>query len=542
MEKKKTNCYIILYSGLISLMNVTGCYLSVKYDTSIYSKTLVDLFRKLPFWGYVVYFVCSFVFLMLLSSLFLKANIKNAVRRESFIPFRFVVLIFIGLIICWIPVLLAVFPGFFNYDIEGQLPQVMYHTGYITHHSLLSTLIMGTLITAGYHLFSENIVMGIFCYSVFQMIVCSLVFTVCICYLYKITCSKTMAALAFAYYAFFPIISMFALSTTKDVICSCFLLLSALLIYDLWTTNTENVNDKFRIRFKKISLVASLILMCLMRKNGIIAVVLFGIALFLFGKKEKRYIGMIIVSVIGYFVIAVALKSGLHAKSGGSVEAFSVPIQQISRVYIDKGKDAFSEEEWDLISKIVSEERLSQYNPFLADDIKNFLMFQEVERAPLDYAKLWIMVGIRNPKEYLEAFGDMTYQAWYPWTLIVEDPNTGEVDFFDFDMSLDIDRISVLPRLCNQLELLSKTDKFQRFPFIRLFFSIGFMLWVAITQLFIGLVTKKKEIVWPVVVVLAYCFSSIMGPESLVRYYLILFYYFPLAIAFICKAFCREHD
>ena len=533
MEKRRKIIYSALYSGLISSMNVSGCYLSVKYSTFVFSNVLADFLRNLSFFGYVLFYICSFSALFLMAFLILGKVSKDDDGRKIHIPSSVIVLIFLGLIICWLPTLFAVFPGFFNYDIEGQLPQVMYRTGYVTHHSLLSTLIMGAVITVGYHLFDENIVMGIFCYSCFQMIFCSIVFTLCICYLYKISHSRVISVLSFLYYGFSPVITMFALSTTKDVICSCFLLISTLLIYDFWA----NVgNDEKQIRYKEIALVVSLILMALMRKNGIIAVILFGGVLLLSKWKKKRAILLIVASVLGYFVIAFALKSGLHAKSGGSVEAFSVPIQQIARVYADKGKEAFSEDEWKLIDRVTDEERLSQYNPFLADHIKNYLMFDEVEKSPVSYAKLWLEVGIRHPKEYVNALLDLTYQFWYPWTLVVEDPDSGSIDYFDFEMSLDIERTSYLPSLYNQLKRLAETDYYQKIPMVRLLLSTGFMFWLTATQLWMGLFTREDEKIWPAAMVLFYCFSSAMGPESLVRYYLILYYYFPLAVAFILDA------
>lgn len=71
------------------------------------------------------------------------------------------------------------------------------------------------------------------------------------------------------------------------------------------------------------------------------------------------------------------------------VEALCVPLQQIARVYTDKGEAAFDSEELQLLDQIMDREQWSQYNPFLADRIKNYVNNEELLQNKWEYLRLW---------------------------------------------------------------------------------------------------------------------------------------------------------
>ncbi len=148
------------------------------------------------------------------------------------------ILIFAGLLIAWLPVLLSHDPGFYNYDIYGQVPQVMYpEVPYNTHHSLLSTLVMGGVITIGYRIFG-TMEKAVFLHSCFQMILCAATFSYSLDFWYRRLNRKWLLGVGFCFYAFLPTIALFSVSTTKDVVCSLALFIAFHLLYELYE-NTE---------------------------------------------------------------------------------------------------------------------------------------------------------------------------------------------------------------------------------------------------------------------------------------------------------------
>ena len=90
-----------------------------------------------------------------------------------------------------------------------------------------------------------------------------------------------------------------------------------------------------------------------------------------FCKKQKRkIISLFAGTILLTMLLSVGMGTLLHAEKGSAVEALCVPLQQIARVYTEKGEAAFDSEELQLLDQIMDREQWSQYNPFLADRIK----------------------------------------------------------------------------------------------------------------------------------------------------------------------------
>lgn len=87
-------------------------------------------------------------------------------------------------------------------------------------------------------------------------------------------------------------------------------------------------------------------------------------------KAEKKDHSLFAGTILLTMLLSVGMETLLHAEKGSAVEALCVPLQQIARVYTDKGEAAFDSEELQLLDQIMDREQWSQYNPFLADRIK----------------------------------------------------------------------------------------------------------------------------------------------------------------------------
>ena len=153
----------------------------------------------------------------------------------------------------------------------------------------------------------------------------------------------------------------------------------------------------------------------------------------------------------------------------------------------------------------------------------------------IEFLSLWIKKGIQYPIEYIKAFVNLTYQAWYPGTSIYE----GDIYYFDFHgANYQIDKISYIPRLSIFFERISLDFYYQKIPVVRLLFSIGFMFWVSNIVLCKGIYKRQKALIGSSLLALCVCLTCLAGPVSLVRYYLILFYVFPVCFAML---FYREN-
>ena len=527
----KIKISIILLSFLLTVMQLAGYHFSMKYQTTVHTSMFFSRLGILKKGQYILVGLVAFVVWNLLLSMLFRFLDNRMEFKETKARNR-LWLLAPALFLCWLPSLFACYPGFFNYDAIGQLPQALYdEVPYSTHHPLLHTLIMGKIMKAGYMVSGGNLQIGLLFYSLFQTGACSLVFCVVIRFIWKVGQKKWLVIAAFCYYALFPVNVMFALSTTKDVLFSLVLLLCVLQIYDMY----RNADTFWKNPFKVSLLVILAVIMCLLRNNGIYAVLLLAVCSFLFsGLSWKRNLLLYGCIALLYFVSSNGLAFFLHAESGSKAEAFCVPMQQIARVYCKYGEQAFSEEELSLLYQAATEKTLHGYNPVQADEIKNYTNFDIVWDNKWGYLQLWLETGLRHPGEYLLSLLENTYQAWYPWTSVIDDVETGQIYYFDYEMRGDfLEREPHLEWLYDFYVKLASQISYQKIPVVRLLFSIGAMFWVVLTTWFYGIYVKNRGIIWAFLLVLLYCLTAMLGPVSLVRYYLILFYGFPVSITFL---------
>lgn len=532
LNKRKWSVVAVV-AFFFTVMQITGYQISMSYNTTVHQS---DLFRNIGVLSAgwvallaVVEFPIWCVLIYVAFTLLERTKHSSQVYSEK----RMLLLwglVTVLLFVCWIPCFKAAYPGFYNYDAFNQVPQALYEeVPYSAHHPLLHTLVMGKIISFGYH-HGETLNDGIVLHSIFQMAVCAVVFAYLVCYIFKITGRRLLSAMAFCYYAFFPVIAMFAMSTTKDTIFSILLQLCIVFLYEMLKDRDGFWKSKWKIgRF-----LCTVVLMCLFRNNGIYIVVGTLFFLLILVKEYRRQcLALFVAAILLYCMISKCLLWALDAAEGSSEEALSVPMQQIARVYQEHGENAFSKEELTLIYAGISADDLANYNPFLSDNIKNYFDYEVVKGNKFDYLSLWFEKGLQYPGEYVAAFLDNTYQAWYPGTSVYAEPEAGETYYFDMSMRAGGERESKAPKLLEFYEKIASGYFYQKIPVVRLFFSIGAMFWIALFALSYGVYRKNKPLVMAMVMALMCCATVFLGPVSLVRYYLVLYYGFPVSIGFL---------
>lgn len=223
------------------------------------------------------------------------------------------------------------------------------------------------------------------------------------------------------------------------------------------------------------------------------------------------------------------------------MEALSIPVQQIARLYNEEGEEAFEEEERELLYSFVDREMLGSYDPFRSDNIKYafWLKYDVFSERMEDFFLLWAKKGIQYPAVYAGAFLDNTYQAWYPGTVLRDG-----VKFRYFDITGWQDEFGSpkLPWLYEYYRGIHDENSYQRYPVVRLLFSIGFMFWTVLAAWFFGLWKKDRGILAALGLVLCVCITNFAGPVSDVRYYLLAFYVFPVCVGIFAGAGGRKHE
>lgn len=178
--------------------------------------------------------------------------------EKKYIDFIF----FAFIIICWLPTIIAFFPGISNYD--GSFQIRTYFSNTITsHHPIIHTLLLSSLYEFGSIIF-KSYSLGFFMNSLFQIIVMAAIYS----YTTKIIFNKTnnllFTIITLLFFSIFPINAIFPLMTTKDVLFSGLVLLYIALFFKLVDQSTYSNLD-----FIKLVIVAALML--LFRNNAIYA-------------------------------------------------------------------------------------------------------------------------------------------------------------------------------------------------------------------------------------------------------------------------------
>ena len=442
------------------------------------------------------------------------------------------VLTFLFLLLCWLPVLLAVYPGFFVYDAQEEWLQVASRT-FTTHHPLVHVLLLGGIICA-VNKITDSYNIGIACYMIVQMFLAAGSFTCLLAYFRKKKVSKAIRFLALLYFAFFPVIVMFTLCSAKDTIFTLALLMLLVSVLEMGISPDAFFASKKNMAF----FVLTALTMLLFRKNGIYAFVLMIPVFLLYHKKNGKKMGVLLCIVLAsYFLINETLTFTLRAQDTENQEILTVPIQQLARTY-KFNKEVFSPEEITTLHEILPEEALILYNPKLSDPVKYRFQNEAYAADKSKYIGLWVKIGLKKPLSYVNAWLVNSYGFWYPDTIIdVYSGNTvftftyQDSSYFGYEVEEPGIRDSKIPWLDEAYRRLSLEIEQENIPILSMLYSPGGMFWCFAYVFSYMFYRKKYHILLPYLLVLLIWLTVLLGPTYLPRYVLIFWFGLPLFAA-----------
>ena len=445
-------------------------------------------------------------------------------------------LTFLFLLLCWLPVLLAVYPGFFVYDAQDEYLQVASRT-FSTHHPLVHVLLLGGIICA-VHKVTDSYNLGIACYTVFQMILVSGGFTFLLSYLRKKKVSKILRFISMLYFGFFPVIVMFTLCSAKDALFSTALLLLLICLLEM----NLNSDSFFTSKGWLLLIGASATGMMLLRNNGLYAFVFLIPFLAFYQKKyRKRVLIWAAISIAGCLLINGGLRVAFQADDSENQEILTVPIQQLARTYKYES-EVFSEEDVKTLHEILPEEALVMYNARLSDPVKYRFRNDAFAADKVKYIKLWAKIGLKKPLSYINAWLMTSYGFWYPDTVInVYAGNSvftftyEDSSYFGYEVELPGVRDSKIPWLDEVYRRLSLEIEQEKVPIVSMLFSPGGLFWLFAFVFSYMLYRKNYHILMPCIMVLAVWLTVILGPTYLPRYVLIFWFGLPLFAAVLLE-------
>ena len=317
--------------------------------------------------------------------------------------------------VCWIPYLLANYPGIMTIDSMNQFAQVVGVYAASNHHPWAHTQVMKLFYQIGMF-FTGNTTFAISFYTIFQMLFMAACISYLIATLMKCHLNKWALGLIIAFYALVPYNALYAVTIWKDSMFAGGVLLYITTLLRILICLPKKENTKEGIADMGM-LVLSGIMMCLFRTNGWYAfLVTIPFCIYTF---RRYWQSMLLLQ--GIILIAVLLVKGPVMNANDViqpdlVESLSIPVQQISRVIVS-GK-SLTEKQSTFLNRILDTSKIEElYNPYVSDGFKRLVRAGDEEYLEAhfgEFLKIYLQIGLQHPGDYLLAFRDQSVGYWFP--------------------------------------------------------------------------------------------------------------------------------
>lgn len=402
---------------------------------------------------------------------------------------------FLTILICWIPYLVALYPGVYWSDTSSQLIQYYGGETLTDHHPLLATYVFGFFSALGDQLFGSASA-GLFCLVVLQLLSVAFLFSLLIAQSRRRGTPFLACFCILVFISTFPFFPVMFSSLAKDTLSSVFFLAFVF----CYIEGLDAIRDKSSLRTSLIvALTISGVFASLTKKTTAYVILLTLLVMF-FVASERRFKLKIAFSAFVSFLIVFAIVPkivlpALGGEKGGGQEAIATLIQQVAHdVKYDDGSMSESDKETiDSFLSIEYDDIASAYDFQIVDNVKGRSL--ENENLLDDFVILWAEKTIENPRGHFEAWLGLCH-GWFGFSNKDLSPNYMVVctssewyyekvmDYVDWPIEL-----STGSRFARDLY-----DSLQSIPVINILFYRSF--WASIAPafiLFVALGARKSK-------------------------------------------------
>ena len=447
------------------------------------------------------------------------------------------------LLMAWMPYWIAAFPGFFTYDASKEFVQAFYpEVGLKARFPILHSLLLRYTIKVCLMVFgSYQSGVAVFCLE--HMILNALILSYEALFTYRLTRRRWLLILTVIYSALTPTIAMFSCCSNSTVFGSLVAIFFLIRYYEIFLEKDNRSSKRKTIQYFEFLMLS--MLTCHLRG----AFYLLYIGLFfsqLVMKEERKKRSLFMLLGLGMAVLFDQLLAlAFHPEPSPVTEALSLPIQQISTVYVKEGEEAFSDAEMTELSRFFALSQFRFFAPQIADPIKLAMNEEECKKDMKAFCHLWIKLGIRFPEDYLNAANYLSYQAWYPFC----DPDgytrrnyvdsDYKTDYFNMIIEAPAEHQDLLPGVYQRISDFATMTDIYAIPVLGMLCTIGWQAFFLLYAVGYLIYSREKRIRILLLTELVYYIFTLMAPIVLVRYHLILFNFFPVVIA---SLFRKESD
>ena len=382
------------------------------------------------------------------------------------------------ILFCWLPYIIAFYPGFVPSDGLKQLNNFFGSGHFTDNHPAFSTMMMGWAMTLGRKLGSDN--MGIFLFTGPQLLTNACVMAACFPLYKKLDSPAPIRRITLAAFALIPIWPNYAYSVLKDSYYMAMVLLFVIMLVYI-------ILDADRFCSGPLNLILMAAVLCLMmfvRHEGqFVAAVVFLSLFTLSGprKKWKRLLPVLLVPLILINVFDHAVRPRLGIDDSPAREALTMPFRQTSAVVL-RMENSLTEEQSAVLHEVFEYDRIpDMYSVETADFLKGLFDPWAPREAVLRYMKVWAQLGLKHPLLYLDVFLSSNTRYYDPFL----PPHRDIYGWFKIEEESYVNKglfdIHYLPGTAALRSVLTNiADGMPYLPLTSLFYSLGANAWVMI--------------------------------------------------------------
>lgn len=530
-DKRLWICSIIL--GLIFAICMTiGDVCNVYKDTLLPNSKKFVLYLLIKIVTYFILFTSIIaIALKKLPEIIEKWNKENKEYKYFTANKKSFWIIFGVFLISYIPFFLYYYPGNFQYDATRALDQIVGNIPYKDWAPIIYTLFLKIFWNLGK--FVNNMNFGFAIYTLIQMICTALVLSYIIYYMAKKKVPTKYRFITFILLLVNPIIPMYTVRIEKSIYFALLLALISIQIIEIIT----NKNEYFTQKIHYFTFPIEILIMSLLRNNGIyIAILLFIILLILYKKYWKNLLLLLLVPIIIFYIIKGPIYKIFNIIPGDAQEALSIPVQQFARI-IKYEKDNLSEQEYNEIHKYLNmtdEEITEKYVPTLSDNIKSNFNEEAFANDKIGLIELYIKLGIKFPGQTLSAFFINSFGYYAPNSntcsgvyLFKEESNMVLKEFKSEE------KIGLYNHSLVNFKFIEKLNQHtinKDIPILSIFIDkVGLYFWIILFDITYLIYMRKYKLINTYVPLLLLWLTTIIGPLVELRYvYTFLIFVIPL--------------
>lgn len=317
---------------------------------------------------------------------------------------------FAGLMmLCWMPYYLTVFPGNIGADTIEEVSMCIGKIPWTNHHPVFYTMLMDGVIKLTSSTGSLTVAMAVFAFL--QMLLLAMTLGYILIWIRRhLQSNRWITPAAFIFFALNPVMAMYSVYLTKDVLFSCALVLFAL-----------KLRDYVAVRDKKelISIAIWATLVMLLRNNGLMIIAIAFLVVIIVCRTNWREI--LIALLIPFVVFGgfrLAAYKVLNIAPQSFAESASIPLQQTGYVISSYDIDELGISDTDIntLKNIMPFEKVKEvYQLGYTDPLKFDEEFNDkyLNEHSGEYMSAWLHMLPTHLSDYVKAYLAQTAGYWH---------------------------------------------------------------------------------------------------------------------------------